>query len=604
MPRRRSNIASDKLSTRDYAKALLRVATTTYRAAPLAVVVQVIGAVVGSVLPLVTTYFAAATTTALADAYAGKDGAGAQAIELVIITALLGVVMAAWRSIEQYLSQLMRFRVETAMTDQLYEHFLRLDFWRYDDKETADLYDKARKFGQFFPYIFDRLSGLASSVIGMVVGIFALLFVSPWIALIALAAIVPGLYVQLRLSRLQTKHWKENIETRRTVSWIEWGMMQPERIAELRLYGLVRHLLDLRLMMREKDEKTRIDFERSFTWKRLGADAIEAAAEVVALVWVTLQIIARAQPIGQFLYVQQIMSRAVGGARSVVSELGSLDEDIANLFDYQKFMELSEGVAKDEEVSQAPEKIIIKDVSYRYTNAKKDVLQGVSLEIARGQHVVIVGENGAGKSTLIKIIIGLYRPTRGEVLIDGRPLSDLNTASWHRQLGVLSQEFIRYDFATAKDNIVYGDVSKPLDNEQLEKAVTMAEAEFLRELPKGLDNYVDQWMEDGDGNKGQELSGGQWQRLALARNFYRDSQVIVLDEPTSAIDALAESRIFKHLFSERSKTIITVSHRLSTIKRSDMIYLLKDGRIAEKGTCEELLARDGEFCRMFESQIK
>ena len=603
MPRRR-NVTPEKLSTRDYTRALLKVAATTYRAAPLAVIVQIVGAFITAILPLVITYFAAATTTALAEAYAGKPGAGDRAIEYVIITALAGIGMTAWQSTEQYLSQLMRFRVETAMTDQLYEHFLRLDFWRYDDKETADLYDKARKFGQFFPYIFDRLSGLASSVIGMVVGIFALLFVSPWIALIALAAIVPGLYVQLRLSRLQTKHWKENIETRRTVSWIEWGMMQPERIAELRLYGLVRHLLDLRLMMREKDEKTRIDFERSFTWKRLGADAIEATAEVVALVWVTLQIIARAQPIGQFLYVQQIMSRAVGGARSVVSELSSLDEDIANLFDYQKFMELSEGVAKDKEVSQTPEKITIQDVSYRYTNAKKDVLQGVSLQIARGQHVVLVGENGAGKSTLIKIIIGLYRPTRGEVLIDGQPLSGLNTASWHRQLGVLSQEFIRYDFATAKDNIVYGDVSKPLDNEQLEKAVTMAEAEFLRELPKGLDNYVDQWMEDGDGNKGQELSGGQWQRLALARNFYRDSPVIVLDEPTSAIDALAESRIFKHLFSERNKTIITVSHRLSTIKRADMIYLLKDGRIAEKGTYEELLVREGEFYRMFESQIK
>ncbi|MCA0228673.1 ABC transporter ATP-binding protein/permease [Patescibacteria group bacterium] len=603
MPRRR-NVTPEKLSTRDYTRALLKVAATTYRAAPLAVIVQIVGAFITAILPLVITYFAAATTTALAEAYAGKPGAGDRAIEYVIITALAGIGMTAWQSTEQYLSQLMRFRVETAMTDRLYEHFLRLDFWRYDDKETVDLYDKARKFGQFFPYIFERLSGLVSATLAMVVGVGALVLVSPWIALVALGAIVPGLFVQFRLSRLQTQHWKDNIETRRTVSWIEWGMMRPERIAELRLYGLVRHLLNLRLTLREKDEKARIDFERSFTWKRLGADAIEAAAEVIALVWVTLQIIAHTQPIGQFLYIQQIFSRAVSGSRRVVSELNSLDEDIANLFDYQRFMELPESTSNGAQLEGAPQQIVVDDVCYRYTNAKKDVLKGVSLSIVRGEHVVIVGENGAGKSTLVKIIVGLYHPTKGRVLLDDRPLKELDIISWHKQLGVLSQEFIRYDFANAKDNIVYGDVSRPIDEVQLKKAIQTAEAEFLYDLPNGLGSYVDQWMEDAEGNKGQELSGGQWQRLALARNFYRDSPIIILDEPTSAIDALAESRIFKHLFDERDKTIITVSHRLSTVKRADKIYLLKDGEIVEQGSYEELLAREGEFYRMFESQIK
>ncbi|MCA9340562.1 MAG: ABC transporter ATP-binding protein, partial [Candidatus Saccharibacteria bacterium] len=485
MPRRR-NVTPEKLSTRDYTRALLKVAATTYRAAPLAVIVQIVGAFITAILPLVITYFAAATTTALAEAYAGKPGAGDRAIEYVIITALAGIGMTAWQSTEQYLSQLMRFRVETAMTDRLYEHFLRLDFWRYDDKETVDLYDKARKFGQFFPYIFERLSGLVSATVAMVVGVGALVLVSPWIALVALGAIVPGLFVQFRLSRLQTQHWKDNIETRRTVSWIEWGMMRPERIAELRLYGLVRHLLNLRLTLREKDEKARIDFERSFTWKRLGADAIEAAAEVIALVWVTLQIIAHTQPIGQFLYIQQIFSRAVSGSRRVVSELNSLDEDIANLFDYQRFMELPESTSNGAQLEGAPQQIVVDDVCYRYTNAKKDVLKGVSLSIVRGEHVVIVGENGAGKSTLVKIIVGLYHPTKGRVLLDDRPLKELDIISWHKQLGVLSQEFIRYDFANAKDNIVYGDVSRPIDEVQLKKAIQTAEAEFLYDLPNGL----------------------------------------------------------------------------------------------------------------------
>lgn len=605
MPRRRrSNNDKAKLTTRQYLSALLRVGATTYRAAPLAVIVQVFGSLVSAILPLVTTYFAAATTTSLADAYAGQSDAGRQAITYVVITAVLGVAMTAWRSLENYLSQAMRYRIEAAMTDRMYEHFLRLDFWRYDDKTTVDLYDKARKFGQFFPYIFERLSSLVTAVISMFAGIVALALVSGWLSLIALVAIIPGLAIQLKLSRLQTKHWNNNIEARRVVNWIEWGIMQPDKIAELRLYGLVRHLLDLRLVMRDKDEKARIEFERSYIWKRLGTDVLEAGAEVVALLWVTLQIIARQQPIGQFIYVQQVVSRALGSASSLVGAISSLDEDIANLFDYQVFMELPEAESSGGEIASVPQVVRVDDVSFHYPQQEQRVLHNISLSVERGQHIAIVGENGAGKSTLVKIITGLYQPTTGSIMLDDQPLQAFDIASWHRLLGVLGQEFVRYDFADARRNITYGDTSQPEDEARLARAITTAEAGFLHKLPRGLANYVDQWMEDDKGNKGQDLSGGQWQRLALARNFYRDAPIIILDEPTSAIDALAESRIFKHLFAMQDKTIITISHRLTTVEKADVVYMLQDGELIEQGTAQELIARRGAFYRMFESQIK
>ncbi|NCU37726.1 ABC transporter ATP-binding protein [Candidatus Saccharibacteria bacterium] len=602
--RRKSSINLSKLTVRQYLHAMLQVGATTYKAAPQAAIVQAIGSLVTAILPLVVTFYVAATTSALARAYAGENDAGAQAITYVIITAVLGVIMTAWRSLENYLSQTMRYKIEAAMTDRMYEHFLKLDFWRYDDKDTVDLYDKARKFGQFFPYIFERLSTMLTAMVSMIAGVVALAFVSWWLALVAFVAIIPGLIIQLRLSRMQTRHWNQNIKARRVVSWIEWGIMQPDKIAELRLYGLVRHLLDLRQVMRDKDEKARIAFERTYIWKRFGADVIEAAAEVTALTWVTLQIIARQQPIGQFIYVQQVVSRALSGASSLVGAVSSIDEDIANLFDYQKFMDLPEGTHGDTEAIDLPQVIELRDVSFRYPNSEVMVLKHVSFKVTRGQHIAIVGENGAGKSTLMKILTGLYVPTSGEVYIDGVSLQVFNVASWHRMLGVLSQEFVKYDFANAKDNITLGDVSKPLNVARLEKAVQQAEAGFLYKLPQGLDNYVDQWMEDNDGHKGQDLSGGQWQRLALARNFYRDAPIIILDEPTSAIDALAESRIFKHLFSLKDKTIIAVSHRLTTVQKADIVYMLQDGVVVERGTVEELIAAHGEFYTMFESQIK
>ena len=331
---------------------------------------------------------------------------------------------------------------------------------------------------------------------------------------------------------------------------------------------------------------------------------LEAGAEVIALLWVTLQIIARQQPIGQFIYVQQVVSRALGGASSLVGAISSLDEDIANLFDYQVFMELPEAESSGGQIAAVPQLLQVDDVSFHYPQQEQYVLRNISLSVERGQHVAIVGENGAGKSTLVKIITGLYQPTTGSIVLDGQPLQAFDIASWHRLLGVLGQEFVRYDFADARRNITYGDTSQPEDEDRLVRAISTAEAGFLHKLPRGLENYVDQWMEDDEGNKGQDLSGGQWQRLALARNFYRDAPIIILDEPTSAIDALAESRIFKHLFAMQDKTIITISHRLTTVEKADIVYMLQDGQLVEQGTAEELIAKRGAFYRMFESQIK
>lgn len=596
---------TDKLTTKQQIRAIVNVAVTAFRLAPAAVLVQLLGSIVTAVLPLITTYFAAATTSQLVLAYNGNPQAGTKAMEYVVITAILGIAMTVWRSIESYISQLMQYRVEAAMTDRMYEHFLRLDFWRYDDKETADRYDKARRFAQFFPYIFIRLSGIVTQFFTMVSGVVALIIVSWWLGLIALVSIIPGIFVQLRISRLQARHWEQNIAARRTIGRIEWAVMEPQFMAELRLYNVVRHLLDIRITLRDKDEKERISYERTNIVWRLAADVFEAIAEIIALIWVTLQIIHRSQPIGQFVYVQQVVSRALGGAAGLVSDIASIDEDLANLYDYQIFMDLPEQKGGLLQLEDAPSKVELKHVSFRYPSAATEVLKDVSLAISRGQHVAIVGENGAGKSTLIKILTGLYHPTGGRIEVDGKDLKDIDSASWHKNLGVLTQNFITYTFATVRQNVFYGDTSAPLSEDRVVRALERAEAKtFVDKLPQGLENHVDQWMEDDKGNKGQDLSGGQWQRLALARNFYRNAPIIILDEPTSAIDALAESRIFNHIFGLKNKMIITISHRLTTVLKADIVYMLKDGVLVESGTAKELIVKKGEFYTMFESQIK
>ncbi|TDK25758.1 ABC transporter ATP-binding protein [Arthrobacter crusticola] len=597
--------SASRLPLIPYARAVGRILALSAKASPGAVAMKVLGSLIGAVLPLVTTYFAALTTTALAEAYAGDPDAGGRAVVYVVVTAALGLFWGAFTSVDRYIQQVLSFRVGAIVGDSMYQRFLALEFWRYDDKETVDLYDRARRFSDSYPRVLDRIAAIFTQLVSVVLAIGALLLVSWWVALIVLVAIVPSVYLQFRLSREQMAHWNTQVDSRRQRRMIETNIMRPQYIAEIRLYGVVEYLMLLRSRLREADELRRLDFQRRYIPKQLLADALQYGAEVIALLWVVGQIIARAQPVGQFLYIQQIVSRALGTANDLVSSLSSIDEDLSNLKDYEQFMKLPVPEATGEPLSGPPSRIDLKDIRFTYAGSDLEVLKGISLSIERGRHIAIVGENGAGKSTLIRILAGLYRPSSGAVLLDGRDLGTVGTPSWHRYLAVMSQDFLKYEFATAGNNIYFGDVASPREEERIERAAADAEAaDFIRRLPNGFENHVSNWMEDPRGRKGSGLSGGQWQRLAMARNFYRDAPFIVMDEPTSAIDALAEHRIFTRLFDDRSRTIVAISHRLATIEKADVVYMLEDGRVVESGTHRELVELRGRYYRMFESQLQ
>jgi len=606
MPKRRSSTKERQLSKKEYVTSLLEVARLSWQTAPLAVSFKLFGAIIDAVLPIAITYFAAQATTQLASAYGGDDAAGQLALYYVIAAAVTGLAATAWRSLDQYVQQFMRYRVEAKVSDMMYEHFLALEFWRYDDKKTADLYDRAQKFSQFFAYIFDRVAGLLSSLISLFAAIGALFVFLPFLAVFVFIAVIPGVLIQFRLSRLQVSHWNKSVDVRRSRSFIEWELLQPRSIAELRLNNLVRHLLDLRQHLRDKDERERLTYERQFIGKRLLADAFEAAIELGSLIWITLQIIDRAQPVGQFVYVQQLVSRAITSANSFVRELSTIDEDLANLYDYQEFMKLPTRKAGGIKLTADPSVISFENVAFRYPNAKRDSLHGVSVTFKKGEHIAIVGENGAGKSTFIKLLTGLYEPKAGDIYVDGVSLKDIETPTWHRKISVLSQDFVRYGFTDVTHNVRFGDISKKQDGHAIQRALDQAEAaSFVKKLPKQHSTALSPWMENDEGDKGVELSGGQWQRLALARSFYRDTPIIILDEPTSAIDALAESRIFNRLLNtDNQKTIITISHRLSTVKKADAIYVFSEGRVVEKGTHRDLVRARGTYFKMFESQLE
>lgn len=379
-----------KLALKPYARAVAQVLRVSFRASPAAVIMKVVGSLISALLPLVTTYFAALTTTALAAAYAGDAGAGQQAIVYVIVTAALGLFWGSFSSVDRYIQQLMSFRVGAIVGDMMYERFLALEFWRYDDKDTVDLYDRAKRFSDSYARVLDRIAAIFTQLVSVILAIGALLLVSWWIAVIVLVAIVPSVYLQFRLSREQIAHWNTQVDSRRKRRMIENNLLRPQHIAEMRLYGIVGYLMDLRSRLRDQDERRRLDFQKRYIPKQLAADALQYGAEVVSLIWVVGQIIARAQPVGQFLYVQQIVSRALSTANNLVSSLSSIDEDLANLKDYELFMDLPVHSHHAPPLQETPQKVELRDIRFTYTGSDTEVIKGINLTITAGQHIAIV----------------------------------------------------------------------------------------------------------------------------------------------------------------------------------------------------------------------
>lgn len=598
-------MAKKKLSPKNYPRALARTLKLAYKAAPLALYIRIADIIIGAAIPLVLTILASQTATSLVDLYNGVEGALPLSITLVVATTLVGLLLIMWSNISSYLDRIIRFKVELGISTSMYLRFAQLDFWRYDDKDTIDTYDKAVRFSDLFAYTYATIGRIVSDIVAVFVSVVALVFINPFIALIVLAAVIPGIIVQVTLARKQAAHWDAHISHRRESNYIEYNLLQPTAISELRIYNIASFLLDRRKQLIKADEKGSLQIEKqSLKWQLLSS-GILGVAEIISLIWIVLLIAAKEQAVGQFIFVQQMVSRALSSATAMASSLGRLDEDLANLSDYDTFMNIPLQES-DKPLLGNVTSIRVENLSFTYPNASRETLKDISFDVPIGSHIAIVGENGAGKSTLIKLIIGLYHPSKGHILINDKDLSSFDSLSWHNNLGVLQQDFIRYQTSTIRENITYGNtrIRHSTDSRTHDAMIDADAKAFVDKLPKGLDTRASSWYLEENDNEAAMLSGGQWQRIALARNFYRRAPIIILDEPTSAIDAIAESKIFKRLLSHRKdQTIITISHRLTTVQKADMIIVLKDGEIAEMGTHAELVTRQGEYMRMFEEQL-
>ena len=238
--------------------------------------------------------------------------------------------------------------------------------------------------------------------------------------------------------------------------------------------------------------------------------------------------------------------------------------------------------------------------SMRNSDSARSILENINFRIRPGEVVALVGENGSGKTTLVKLLCRLYDPGEGRITIDGVDLRDFETTALRREMSVIFQDYAHYNL-TVRENIWFGNAAMPADEVAIAEAARQAGADqVIQHLPKGYDTVLGKWFEDGE-----ELSIGEWQKVALARAFLRDAQIIVLDEPTSAMDAKAEYEVFERFRALlRGKAAILISHRFSTVRMADNIYVLDGGRIIEGGSHDELIRLNGMYARLFETQAK
>jgi len=427
---------------------------------------------------------------------------------------------------------------------------------------------------------------------------------SPWLAVIGLVSAIPSFLAQSQYAERAFRAVTRRAPEARLLNYLEMLLTGNDSVKEIKLFGLGKPLLTRyqTLFTRFYEEDKAIAKRR--TVAGLGWGVLSSLAYYASYAWIVLRTVAGSITLGDMTMFLSIFRQSQTSIRSLLDGLNRLYESNLFLDNLITYLALQPSLSSPSSGLLVPspirEGIEFRDVSFRYPGSDMDVLRNINLTVHPGEHIALVGLNGAGKTTLIKLLTRLYDPTEGRVLLDGVDLRDYNLESLHQQFGVVFQDFVRYQFTVA-ENIGFGQVDALEDVQRIAVAAERGGARSLIEsLPHGYDTMLGRRWE-----KGQELSGGQWQKVALARAFMRKAEVLVLDEPTSALDAEAEYDVFRR-FGElmAGRIAVLISHRFPTVRMADRIVVLSEGRIIEMGSHAELLALDGAYARLFNLQAQ
>jgi ATP-binding cassette subfamily B protein len=499
--------------------------------------------------------------------------------------------------------------LQTQLTNHVSTLIIRkavsLDLAFFEDPVFYDTLQNARRRADISALsIVNATLQMVQQAITLVSLVALLIRFSPWLALIVFLSAIPAFLSQSQYAERAFRVTSRRAPEARLLHYLETLLTRSDSAKEIKLFGLGKPLL-----ARYRELFTRFYLEdRAIAGRRtIAALAWGVLSDLVyygSYVWVVLRTVAGAITLGDMTMFLGIFRQSQRSIRSLLDSVNRLYESNLFLDSLMTYLQLEPLLVSPPHGLSAPSPIRrgieFRDVSFHYPRSEVDVLRRVNLHIHPGERIALVGLNGAGKTTLIKLLTRLYDPTEGQVLLDGVDLREYDLRSLHQRFGVIFQDFVRYRL-TIRESIGFGQVDALDDLARIRRAAERGGASSLVDsLPDGYDSTLGRrW------DKGLELSGGEWQKIALARAFMRGAEVLVLDEPTAALDAEAEYEVFQR-FGEltEGRIAVLISHRFSTVRMADRIVVLSAGRIVEAGSHAELMEMDGRYARLFNLQAE
>jgi ATP-binding cassette subfamily B protein len=560
--------------------------------------------VLQSIVPLLGLYL----LKEIVDEVATGLAAGGATSRLGILVALAGAVAilgAALRSLSARVPEAQSLRLSDHVQEILYRKSLEVDMAFYESTEYHDALLRAQAEAPVRPSrVVAALVQIGQGGLSLI-AVAGLLLSFHWLLTIALlAAALPGLFVKTQFSTRLYRWTRRRTPTERLTRYFTTMLTSIEYAKEVRVFGLGEEFRKRHRELRQQVMRERLELSRKHRLQDLLAQMLTLAAVFAAMFFIALRALAGAISVGDVVMYFGAFQRAQDFFRDVLTGLATLHENNLFLADFVRFLALEPKVVDPPHPRAFPNPVVrgveFDRVTFRYPDTDREVLKEVSFTIAAGEHVALVGENGSGKTTLVKLLCRLYDPDAGGVRVDGIDLREMRVDELRSQLSVVFQDYAQY-YLTARENIWLGNVRLPPDSDAIVTAAQRTGADaVIRDLPNGYDTMLARQF----GN-GVELSVGQWQKLALARAFLRHSPILVLDEPSAALDPRAEAAVFDHFHElAHGRTAIFISHRLSTVRRADRILVMVDGRIAEAGAHDELVERAGVYASLFETQAR
>lgn len=557
--------------------------------------------VIQGLLPLASLYLMKLIVDGIVAGPSRADFNGIAA--LIALAALAALLTAVSRSASSLVNEAQAALVSDHVQDLLHAKSIEVDLEYYENSKYYNALHRAQEEAPYRPTrIVNGLAQLGQSAISLAAVAALLVSLNGIMAFILLAGALPAVIVRIKYSKILYQWQRKATERMRRAWYYHWLLINDNCAKEIRLFDLGKlfkeRYRDLRYQLRV--EKLNINTKKSIA--DIAAQSLAVLALFGSIAFIAYQSFLGAITVGALVMYIGAIQQGQGFLQSLLSSLAGLYEDNLFLTNFYEFMSLEPRVREPTDPKPLPRPILrgtnLENVSFCYPGTNIPVLKDVSLHIAPGQTIALVGENGSGKTTLIKLLCRLYDPTGGRITLDGIDLRDFRISDLRRGISVVFQDYVHYSM-TVKENIWLGKAAMSPDLESITEAARQSGAHgFIQELEGGYEARLGQWFEGG-----VELSVGQWQKIALARAFFRDAQLIILDEPTSSLDARAESEVFgKFKQLAEGRTAIIISHRLSAVRMADCIYFLKDGKIVENGSHDKLIKLGGNYAELYQIQ--